>query len=104
MDNPIASRVLNCVVDGKTQEVVVRLGSPQKEEDYFICQYEISLLGKNERYKIAGLDSVHALQLAIFMVGSMLHSLPGASNWTWNGEPFTGLPTSLNEPIVGLRS
>jgi hypothetical protein len=71
--------------------------------DYFTCEYEISVAGNSEAYHSTGLDSIHALQLAIFMVGSALQSIPGASNWSWNDEPHTGFPTSLDQPIVGLR-
>jgi hypothetical protein len=103
IENPIASRTLNCLVSGIREEVVASLGHPQLEDDYFICEYEISVAGKRETYKIAGKDAIHALQLAMFMIGSTLASLPGASNWTWDGESHTGFPTSLSEPIVGLH-
>lgn len=103
IQNPIASRVLHCQIEGKTEEVIVRLGSPRQEEDYFTCEHEISIAGRSEAYQIIGLDSIHALQLAMYMVGSALQSIPGATNWSCNGEPYTGFPTSLDEPIVGLR-
>ena len=100
----IASRVLYCQIEGKNEEVIVRLGLPEHEDDHFTCEYEISVAGESEAYQIIGLDSIHALQLAMFMVGSALQSIHGASNWSWNGEPHTGFPTSLDQPIVGLRS
>jgi hypothetical protein len=100
---PIASRVLRCQLSGKSAEVIVRVGRPMQENDYFTCEYEISVAGHSEAYHIIGLDSIHALQLAMFMVGSALQSIPGASNWSWNDEPHTGFPTSLDQPIVGLR-
>lgn len=101
---PIASRVLHCQIAGKSEEVTVRLYPPWQEEDHFVCEYEISLAGRNERLGIIGLDSIHALQLAMFMVGSALQSMRGATNWRWNDEPYTGFPTSLDQPIIGLRS
>jgi hypothetical protein len=104
MDNPVASRVLNCLFGGNREKVVVRLGRPREEDGYFSCEYEISFAGRSETHKIAGADGVHALQLALFMIGSALHSLPGTSNWTWNGEPYTGFPTNLDQPVIGLRS
>jgi len=104
IDIPVATRVLNCLLDGRREEVVVKLGQPREEDGIFICEYEISFSGRSEIYKIAGVDSIHALQLAMFMVGSTLLSLSGASNWKWNGESHIGFPTSLNQPIVGLRS
>jgi hypothetical protein len=101
---PIASRILNCQIEGKREEVIVRLGHPKQEIDHFTCEYEISFVGGREAYQIIGRDSIHALQLAMFMVGSALQSIHGASNWRWNDEPYTGFPTNLDQPIVGLRS
>jgi hypothetical protein len=94
--DPIASRVLHCELAGKRQEVIVRLGIPRQEKDYFTCEYEISVAGESEAHQIIGSDSVQALQLAMFMVGSALKSMHGASDWSCNGEPHTGFPTSLD--------
>jgi len=91
----IASRVLHCQLAGKSQEVIVRFGIPRQEKDYFTCEYEISVAGESEAYQIIGIDSVQALQLAMFMVGSALKSMHGASDWSWNAEPDTGFPTSV---------
>jgi hypothetical protein len=63
---------------------------------------KISVTGRTETYQIIGLDSIHALQLAMFMVGSALQGIRGATDWSCNGEPYTGFPTSLDQPIVGL--
>jgi|HubBroStandDraft_5_1064220.scaffolds.fasta_scaffold35649_2 hypothetical protein len=104
MKEVIASRILYCQLEGKREEVVVRFGIPLQENEYSICEYEILIAGNSEAYQIIGSDSVHALQLAMFMVGSALQSIQGASNWSWNGEPHTGLPSSLDHPILGLRS
>ena len=103
MKESIASRVLRCELAGKSEEVTVRFGVPRQEDDYFTCEYEISIAGEIEAYQIIGSDSVHALQLAMFMAGSALRSIPGATGWSWNGEPYIGLPASLDEPILGLR-
>lgn len=103
VDNPIASRVLHCQMEGKGVEVIVRLGAPMDDDALSTCEYEISIAGRREAYQIVGRDSIHALQLAMFMVGSALQSLRGASNWSWNDEPYIGFPSSLHEPIVGLR-
>jgi hypothetical protein len=101
---PVASRILTCIHKGAREEVAVRVGQPREEDGYFSCEYEISLAGATQTYKIAGMDGIHALQLAMFMAGSALASLPETSHWAWNGEPHTGLPTSLDQPITGLRS
>jgi hypothetical protein len=102
MNEVIASRTLYCIIEGKSEEVIARLGRPLQENDCFICEYEISMAGTSEAYQIIGLDSVHALQSAMFMIGSALQSIHGASSWSWNGEPYTGFPTSLDK-VLGLR-
>jgi hypothetical protein len=102
MEEAVASRILYCELSGRREEVIVRFGLPVQEGGYFICEYEISMAGESEAYHVMGIDSVHVLQLAMFMVGSTLQSTPGASNWSWNNEPHTGLPTSLDQPIIGL--
>lgn len=104
LEKPIASRVLHCQIEGKSEEVSVWLGIPTPRQDQFTCEYEISIAGRSRVYQIIGRDSIHALQLAMFMVGSSLQSIRGATNWSWNNEPYTGFPTSLDQPIVGLRS
>src|ERR1700730_9071563 len=101
IEKPIASRVLRCQLSGKSAEVIVRFGCPKQENDYFTCEYEISVPGDSQAYQIIGLDSIHSLQLAMFMVGSALQSIQGASNWSWDDEPHTGFPTSLDQPILG---
>jgi hypothetical protein len=104
MITSIANRVLHCQIEGKSEEVVVRLGLPLQEDEHFTCEYEISIAASSKAYQIIGRDSIHALQLAMFMVGSALQSVQGATNWIWNDEPYTGFPASLDQPIVGLRS
>jgi hypothetical protein len=104
MENAVARRVLNCTIEGNRQEITVSLGRPQEDDRCFRCEYEIAFQGRTQLHAICGVDAIHALQLAILMIGSTLSSLPGASDWTWNGEPKTGFPTSLDEPITGLRS
>jgi hypothetical protein len=103
MDNPIATRVLHCTVGGTPEEVTVSIGRPQEDDRCFRCEYEIVLQDRTQLHAICGVDGIHSIQLAMFMIGSTLSSLPGRSNWTWNGEPNTGFPTSLDEPIVGLN-
>ena len=95
IESPIASRRLVCQLSGESAEAVVSFGRPVEEPGYFVCEYEITLAGETETYQIAGLDSLQALQLAMFMVGSFLQSYPRASEWMWNNQPLTGLPTSL---------
>jgi hypothetical protein len=101
MKKAVAFREMSCERAGKRENVVVRFGCPFQENDYYICEYEITISGESEAYHIIGIDSLQALQLAMFMAGSALESTHGTSNWSWNGEPRTGLPSSLSQPIFG---
>jgi uncharacterized protein DUF6968 len=104
MKNPVATRILNCTIGGRTEEVTVSIGWPQEDGLSFRCEYEIGFANRTQLHAICGVDGIHAIQLAMFMIGSTLSSLTGASNWTWNGEPNTGFPKSLDEPIIGLSN
>jgi hypothetical protein len=95
MINPIARRSLTCLLEGETRHIQVTLGKPYEESGTFICEYEIIIGGKINTHKIAAIDGIQAIQLALFIIGSTLMSLPGASEWKWNNEAGTGFPTNL---------
>lgn len=95
MKNAIASRVLDCTVNGQEHQIAIEIGQPYEDRNCFCCQYAISLGGKVEEYSICGLDGVQALQAALFMVASTLNNLREATNFRLNGEPGTGFPTEL---------
>ena len=94
MENPIATRVLHCMVNGKPEQVTVNIGRPREDDGSFRCEYEIVFQGEHSKHAICGVDGIQAIQLVMFMVGSTLSSLAGASNWTCNGEWGTGFPTT----------
>ena len=102
MQNPIACRTLTCILNGERQEVRVILGQPYEDLGTYVCDYEIALGGTLTSNKIAGIDSVQAIQLALFMIGSSLASMEGITAWQWNGDSFTGFPSSLNGPVLGF--
>jgi hypothetical protein len=93
--NPIANRILTCLLNGHQEQVHIALGMPYADLDAFVCEYEIVIGETINTHKIMGIDGIQALQLALFMVGSTLGSLPGASEWKWNDEPNTGFPTDF---------
>jgi hypothetical protein len=100
--NPIANRRLTCLLDGKLQRAQVILGQPYEEDSSFVCEYEIAVGETVNAHKIAGTDGIQAIQLALFMVGSTLSSFPGATEWKWNDDAYTGFPASLEEPVLGF--
>jgi hypothetical protein len=102
MENPVATRTLNCTIAGDRRDITVSISQPREDDRCFRCEYEIVMQNERQQHAICGVDAMHAIQLAMFMIGSTLSTLEGASNWTWNGEPGTGFPAALDEPIIGL--
>jgi hypothetical protein len=95
--DPIARRSLTCLLEGHRQQVEVALRQPYAKDDIFVCEYEIIIGGIGRAYKIIGIDGIQAIQLSLFMIGSALSALPGASEWKWNSETSTGFPARLEE-------
>lgn len=63
----IARRELSLTQGG---QVVVEIGTPQLDSEIgHFCPYKISGLGKMRISQGAGLDSVHALQMALLKIG-----------------------------------
>lgn len=102
-NDAIASRVLTCKLSGHIVNVTVYLGRPFEEDGSWVCEYSVLFPGgtRIHSHKILGEDSMQALQLAIPMLGSTLLSLKDTSDWRWNGQPYTGLPKSIEDPILG---
>lgn len=96
----LASRTLTCVHDGLEEQVTVLLAPPvQRGTGEYTCGYRIAFAGKVRTHHIAGIDGIQGIQLALFMIGSALASLPQTSNWRFNNEPGTGFPSTLDDPI-----
>lgn len=70
----IASRSLTREIDGNSVEVTVLIGKPRQLDDppNYFTPYQFRGVGQ-ERIKYAvGIDAVHALQLAMMMIGAEL--------------------------------
>jgi hypothetical protein len=69
----VAERFLDMEHEGQTAEVVVSFGKP-----FFIqgkawcCPFRISAMGREHVTPAGGADSVHAIQMAFFMVNQQL--------------------------------
>jgi len=94
--------MLTCVLDGRVRDVRVTLGRPIEGDNDYVCEYEIAIGDTVKSHSIVGADGIQAVQLALIMVGSALSSLPGASDWRWNHEPYTGFPASVRDPALGF--
>jgi hypothetical protein len=104
LDRVIASRLLTCLIDGHRQEVQVNLGEPYEGNGAFTCAYEIVIGDHSTIHEIVGFDGVQALQLAMFMVGSSLRSMPNASDWRCGNETGSGFPSTLKEHFFSERN
>lgn len=79
-------------LDGKAKAVRVRLRKPRRDPktgDHW-CTFEVSGMGEDMGYKVWGIDSLQALQLAARAAGEFL--LQGRQGLTWCGDPDLGFP------------
>jgi hypothetical protein len=89
----IAERVFE--LEGRPRAVRVRIGKPRrapKSGDHW-CTFEISGLPEVMRFKVWGIDSLQALQLAMRAAGELLREEGHAL--TWCGEQELGFPRTL---------
>jgi hypothetical protein len=83
-ENVIAQRQLR----GEHGDVIVRIYLPVEEAGSWFCRWRIDGISEPADLRTGGVDSIHALQLALRMVNSRLSAETGL---TWMGEPVTGL-------------
>lgn len=79
-------------LDGNAKAVRVRIRKPRrapKTGDHW-CTFEVTGLGEAMGYKVWGIDSLQALQLAVRAVGELLHQL--GHGLTWCGDLDLGFP------------
>jgi hypothetical protein len=101
--NLIARRLLTFVMDGHLQEAQVGLGMPYEDNGAFVCPYQIVIGNESTGRAIVGFDGIQALQLAMFMVGSSLRSMSGASDGRCGNEAGMRFPSTLNDLLSGER-
>jgi hypothetical protein len=100
----IANRQLSL---GFGKKVTVRIGEPRRSSDgrSYFCQYQIAGLGHDElRSAPGGLDSVHAIQLALEKIGIDLHVLNDAHGGAmrWDGDSNGNLGFPLRDEIATI--
>jgi hypothetical protein len=89
----IAERVFE--LDGRPRAVRVRLRKPRRDPmtgDHW-CTFELSGLEKAMGFKVWGIDSLQALQLAMRAAGELLREKGLAL--TWCGDEDLGFPRTL---------
>jgi hypothetical protein len=94
----IAERKLKATIDGKSSDVLVRIGKPEPYPGGgWACAYQIAGIGDEKVRPILGVDAVQALQLAMFQAGASLSLLRKAVTLTFLGENHLGFPNNSRE-------
>ena len=102
----IARRHLVVTSDSGDKEVVVQVFQPEKDEDSWICRYEIDWPHQTSSRYAAGFDSVQAVVLALQMVGAEIYASSyhrsGSLKWTEQGQGYGfPVPHSLRDLLIG---
>jgi hypothetical protein len=82
----VAERVFQRV-DGKEVRAIV--GRPRKTKQDWVCEFQVLGVGHSKVYKLEGIDSLQALQMALGMMVVQLESYQDEHGLTFMGE--TGL-------------
>lgn len=94
----IAARKLKATIDGKSSDVLVRIGRPEPHpKGDWACPYQIAGIGDEKVRWIIGIDAVQALQLAMFQAGASLSQLRKGVTLTFLEEKHLGFPNSSKE-------
>jgi hypothetical protein len=92
----IAERVLTGTVKGKPINVIVRFWKPVPHpKGDWACLYKFIGIGSEKFRYVAGIDSVQALQLAMFAVGAELSALRQDVKLAFLDENHCGFPSTL---------
>ncbi len=97
----IAERNLTLDSDGTEEVLTVQIGRPYyvEPDGVWFCPFNvIGLLPKGTR-RAGGVDAIQALQLALVMIGAELST--SSKSLKWGGEPSTGFPASIHDPVLG---
>ncbi len=106
----MAERVLQIESEGQSGPLTVRFGKPvYLEGKGWACVFKMSALGREHVSPARGLDSLHALQSAIEMVGKQLAGMGRHHRITFQGSPELGFsaagqaeaPKAAGCPVMG---
>jgi hypothetical protein len=86
--------------DGTTEDIRVTLGKPEpRSEGGTYCPYSIKEAGIDVEFYAVGIDSVHALQGAMYLIGAHLENhrddLDGELRWDAGEDGELGFPTKF---------
>jgi hypothetical protein len=86
--------------DGTTEDIQVTIGKPEPRSDGgTYCPYAIEGAGIDVEFYAVGIDSVHALQGAMYLIGAHLENhrdeLDGEVRWAAGEGGNLGFPTKL---------
>jgi hypothetical protein len=102
----MATRHLAVSDESGVKEVVVRIFMPERNDESWICRYEIDWPHQTSSRYAAGFDSVQAVVLALQMIGSEIYTSnyhrSGSLRWTEEGRGYGfPVPYSLRDVLVG---
>jgi hypothetical protein len=97
LDGPIiAERRLSVPISGtETQEVVIRLAAPEREEkSRYRCTWEVVAPGYRKVRSAFGVDGFQAIHLATRMIGTILWCIAQENGYhfTWEGSDDIDFP------------
>ena len=107
----MAERVLEMESEGQVGALRVSFGKPTHIEDMgWACVFKMSAMGREHVSPARGVDSLHALQMAVEMVGKQLEGMGRSHRITLNGGDDLGfLPidaaastTAAQCPVRGM--
>ena len=85
-------------IEGSSGVVTVTVGKPRKTRGYpdYCCPFRIATPRGTETHRACGLDAIHALLLALVIIGVHLSTLPesktGRLAWVGGADGDLGLP------------
>ena len=105
----VAERVLEMESEGQVGALIVTFGKPTFVEGMdWECVFKMSAMGREHVSPARGVDSLHAMQMAIEMVGKQLAGMGRSHRITLNGGEDLGFSTgqpaaaAAKCPVVGM--
>jgi hypothetical protein len=96
----VADRELILISNGMETPIKISIGRPYRESDgAYFCPYTIIGFGTELSRKAGGVDGIHALQLALVMIGAELSVY--SDSLRWGSSASTGFPKSIHDPVIG---
>jgi hypothetical protein len=102
----IAKRVLRLRRPDKDIEIPIQIFAPKPERIDWSCQFEIGWPDGKLTRSVVGVDAVHALELALKMIGTQLycsdHHESGQLEWLEQGKGYGfPVPNGIRDVLTG---